>query len=90
MAEMATLTSRVPAPLLEYGLDQAEIDDSVTQALAMKLFATGRITSGVAARLLGMNRLAFLDMLHWQGVPYFDLTREELEQEQVALDRVLS
>jgi hypothetical protein len=25
MAEMATLTTRVPAPLLEYGLDQREI-----------------------------------------------------------------
>jgi predicted HTH domain antitoxin len=90
MAEMATLTTRVPAPLLEYGLDQREIDDSVTQALAMKLFETGRITSGVAARLLGINRLAFLDMLHRQGIPYFDYTREELEQERAALDKVLS
>jgi predicted HTH domain antitoxin len=90
MAEMATLTTRVPAPLLEYGLDQREIDDSVTQALAMKLFETGRITSGVAARLLGMNRLAFLDMLHQQGIPYVDHTREELEQEQAVLEKVLS
>ena len=56
----------------------------------MKLFETGRITSGVAARLLGMNRLAFLDLLHRQGIPYVDYTREELEQEQVALEKVLS
>lgn len=81
MAEMATLTTRVPAPLLEYGLEQQEIDDSVSEALALKLFETGRVTSGVAARLLGMNRLAFLDLLHRHGTPYFDYSREELEKE---------
>ena len=86
MAEMAILTTKVPAPLLEYGLDQREIDDSVTKALALKLFETGRITSGVAARLLDMNRLAFLDLLHKHGIPYFDYRREELEKEMQVPD----
>jgi predicted HTH domain antitoxin len=90
MAEMATLTTQVPAPLLEYGLDQREIDDSVTKALALKLFETGRITSGVAANLLGINRLAFLDLLHKHGIPYFNYSREELEKKQAALDSFLS
>lgn len=84
MAEMATLTTRVPAPLLEYGLDQQEIDASVSEALALKLFERGSITSGVAARLLGMNRLAFLDLLHKHGIPYFDYNREELERQMQA------
>ena len=86
MAEMATLTTHVPAPLLEYGLDQKEIDASVSEALALKLFERGSITSGVAARLLGMNRLAFLDLLHKHGIPYFDYSREELEKQMQALD----
>jgi predicted HTH domain antitoxin len=86
MPETATLTTHVPAPLLEYGLEQREIDDSVSEALALKLFETGRITSGVAARLLGMNRLAFLDLLHKRGIPYFDYTREELEKEMRVFD----
>jgi predicted HTH domain antitoxin len=90
MAEMATLTTHVPAPLLEYGLDQREIADSVSEALALKLFETGRITSGVAARLLNMNRLAFLDLLHKHGIPYFDNSREELEKKQATLNSLLS
>ena len=85
MAEMATLTTHVPARLLEYGLDQREIDASVSKALALKLFETGRITSGVAARLLGINRLDFLDLLHQHGISYFDYSREELEQEMQVL-----
>ena len=90
MAEIATLTTHVPAPLLEYGLDQREIDDSVTEALALKLFEAGRITSGVAARLLSINRLAFLDLLHKHGIPYFNDSREELEKKQAALDNAMS
>jgi predicted HTH domain antitoxin len=90
MAEMATLTTHVPALLLEYGLDQREIDDSVSEALALKLFETGRITSGVAARLLDMNRLTFLDLLHKHGIPYFNDSREELKKKQATLDSFLS
>jgi predicted HTH domain antitoxin len=86
MAEMATLTVQVPASLLECGLDQRDINRSVSEALALKLFETGRVTSGVAARLLGMNRLAFLDLLHKRGIPYFDYSREELEREMRVFD----
>ena len=37
-----------------------------------------------------MNRLAFLDLLHKHGIPYFDYSREELEKKQTALDNVMS
>lgn len=90
MVETAILTTHVPARLLEYGLDQSEIDDSVSKALALKLFESGRITSAAAARLLGMNRLAFLDLLHQRGIPYLDYSREELEKELQVLDGLRS
>jgi predicted HTH domain antitoxin len=90
MTQMATLTVQVPAPFLECGLDQRDIDASVSETLALKLFESGRITSGSAARLLGINRLAFLDLLHTHGIPYFDYSREELEKRQETLDSFLS
>jgi predicted HTH domain antitoxin len=50
-------------------------------ALAVKLFEMKRIPSGVAARLAGMDRVAFLLALHRFGVPMIDLNPDELESD---------
>ena len=89
MEQTAVLTSYVPAPMLDYELEQTEIDATVTESLALMLFETGRITSGRAAALLGIPRLAFLALLHKRGIQYINLTREELEKEMEVLDELL-
>jgi len=47
-------------------------------ALAVKLFQMKRISSGVAASLVGMPRTTFLLNLHRYGVPMIDLDEDEM------------
>ena len=48
---------------------------------AMKLFELGRVSSGGAAALAGMARVAFLAKLGEYGVSPFQLSPAELEQD---------
>ena len=50
-------------------------------AMAIKLFEMKRLSSGMAASLIGMGRVEFLAKLHEYGVPMIDLDQDELEQE---------
>ena len=47
-------------------------------ALAVKLFEMKRISSGIAAGLSGMSRVAFLLSLHRCGTPMIDLDDTDL------------
>jgi predicted HTH domain antitoxin len=47
-------------------------------AMAVKLFELKRISSGNAAELAGMDRVAFLLSLHQYGVSMIDYSKEEL------------
>lgn len=56
-----------------------EFEFETKMALAAKLFQMKRISSGVAASMVGMPRSVFLLSLHKYGVPMIDLSTEELE-----------
>lgn len=58
-----------------------EFEREARMAMAVKLFETKRISSGIAAEMAGMSRAAFLLDLHRHGVPMIDLTEEELESD---------
>ncbi len=58
-----------------------EFEREARMAMAVKLFETKRISSGIAAEMAGMPRAAFLLDLHRHGVPMIDLTEEELESD---------
>jgi predicted HTH domain antitoxin len=47
-------------------------------AMAVKLFEMKRLSSGMAAALIGTDRVSFLLNLHRYGVAMIDLTEEEL------------
>ena len=47
-------------------------------AMAIKLYELKRLSSGMAAALVGMTRVQFLNELHQYGVAVIDLTEEEL------------
>ena len=51
-------------------------------AMAVKLFERKRLSSGQAAALAGMERVAFLLTLHSYGVPMIDLEGDELEADE--------
>ncbi len=47
-------------------------------AMAAKLFEMKRLSSGMAAQLIGMDRMTFLAQLQRFGVPVIDLESDEL------------
>jgi len=47
-------------------------------AMAIKLYEMKRLSSGMAATLVGMSRLQFLGELHRYGVSVIDLDESEL------------
>jgi len=76
----------VPAPLLQLGIDQNEIQRRVTEWLVLSLFSEGRISSGKAARLLNITRVEFLALLRARGVAYINYTPDELVEEFAAVE----
>ncbi len=50
-------------------------------AMAVKLYEMKRLSSGMAATLAGVSRVAFLMQLHRYGVPVIDLIQEDLESD---------
>jgi predicted HTH domain antitoxin len=59
-------------------------DISVEEArllLMVKLFKTGRVTLGQAAKLAGYSKPTFIELLGKMGVPVIDYPAEDLQQE---------
>jgi predicted HTH domain antitoxin len=50
-------------------------------AMAIKLYEMKRLSSGMAASLVGMSRVQFLGKLHLYGVPVIDLDETELAED---------
>lgn len=49
--------------------------------LMVKLFETGRLSLGQAARLAGYSKRTFMELLGKLGVPVFDYPPEDLQEE---------
>lgn len=60
---------------------RAEFEREARLAMAAKLFETGKLTSGQAARLVGMARVAFLSELGRLGVSAIQVEPDELERD---------
>jgi predicted HTH domain antitoxin len=54
-----------------------EFEQEARMAMAAKLFEMKRISSGMAASLAGVNRVAFLLNLHRYGFAMIDLEEDE-------------
>ena len=76
---MATISFELPDdPALSMHVALADIERERRLAAAVKLYEVGRLSSGAAARLAGIPRVAFLAKLSDYGVSTFDLTEQEL------------
>ena len=81
-----TCEVRLPTPLLRLGLDKDEVQHRITEWLVLSLFVENRVSSGKAARLLNISRVAFLDLLRARGIAYVDYTPDELAEEFEAVE----
>jgi predicted HTH domain antitoxin len=60
------------------GSTKEQFEQEAKWAMAVKLFEMKRLSSGMAASLLGVNRTTFLMKLADYNIPLIDLTEEEL------------
>jgi predicted HTH domain antitoxin len=70
-------------------VSQAEIEVRLRQLIALELVREGRISSGKGAELLGISKLAFIQLLAEHGVDYFTESPRELAAEVLALEELL-
>ena len=56
-------------------LDEAQL------LLAVKLFETGKLSIGQAAKLAGYSKRTFIELLSKMGVPVINYPAEDLERE---------
>ena len=59
-------------------LTQKSFEDEAKMAMAAKLFEMKRLSSGMAAKLIGVPRVLFLLNLQRFDVPMIDLDEDEL------------
>lgn len=57
------------------------IQQSVREFMVLELYRRGHISSGKSAELLNMTRWAFIEYASRLGVPFFDMSKEEWDNE---------
>jgi predicted HTH domain antitoxin len=62
------------------------LDEATREALVMDLFRRGRISTGKACELLGLDRAAFIHRAKEHNVPVHLTTEREWELDVAALD----
>jgi hypothetical protein len=77
----ANLTIDFPQSLALQARSRADMVTRSRFLMALKYFELGEITSGQAAGMCGMGRVAFLAEASRSGVPAAELTDEDLTQE---------
>ncbi|MBS3028840.1 MAG: UPF0175 family protein [Dolichospermum sp. DET50] len=60
------------------GKTREQFEQEAKWAMAVKLYEMKRLSSGMAAALLGVERVTFILKLNDYGVPLIDLSAEEL------------
>ena len=80
----ATLEITIPDALLDLGGGRAEVQNRAAEWLTLSLFTRDKISSGKAARLLGISRIEFLRLLREHGIAYADYADEEINAEIAA------
>ena len=61
----------------------------IKEAAVLELYREGKISSGKAAEILGMDRFEFIRYAGKKGIPYIRMTSEELEEEVKLLEKTL-
>lgn len=62
------------------------LDEATREALVMDLFRRGKISTGKACELLGLDRMAFIRRANEHNVPVYLTTEKEWEADLAALE----
>lgn len=78
---MSEVTFDLPPELMAVLRELGEPALMVKECVVIELYRRGLLSSGKAAELLGMNRVAFIHYTGRLGIPFFRMTDDEWEEE---------
>jgi predicted HTH domain antitoxin len=62
------------------------LDQAARETLVMDLFRRGKVSTGKACELLGLDRISFARRAAELDIAYFQMTKEDWEAEKATLD----
>jgi predicted HTH domain antitoxin len=78
---MSEVICDLPPELMAVLRELGEPVPMVKECVVIELYRRGLLSSGKAAELLGMNRVAFIHYTGRLGIPFFRMTKDEWEEE---------
>lgn len=69
-------------------LSDRPLRDVTEELLVLELYRRHQLSSGKAAELLRMSRWEFVRFASRQGIPFFDLNEDEIDEEFARLDQL--
>ena len=85
--ETMVLEVAIPKDLFSMlGFSKATAVEAMKEFSVLGLYLEQRISAGKAAELMGLRKREFVRLLARKGIPYFDYTEEELEEEFRTVD----
>ena len=84
-----TMVLKVTLPKALYsrlGFSRGEAEEAIKEFSAPGLYLVHKISAGKAAELLGIRKIEFIRLMARKGIPCFDYSDEELENEFRAVD----
>ena len=85
------LNVQVPEDIADLlGVGEEVISREISKLTVFELFREGKISSGKGAELLGISRFTFMEFLAEKNIPFFDYSKEELQQEFRAAEEIRS
>lgn len=78
----STIKVELPKSLaLSLKMDDKEFSDEIKKAAILKLYEMGKISSGIAAKTLGVTRIDFLEILDKHKISYISVDDQEIEED---------
>jgi predicted HTH domain antitoxin len=62
-------------------MDEKEFTEEIKKAAMLKLYEQGKVSSGVAAKVLGISRLDFLDLLSKHNISFLESDEEKIKED---------
>ncbi|MBW8050962.1 MAG: UPF0175 family protein [Cytophagales bacterium] len=82
MQNQEKITIELPASLLSvFSKKHISPSRKVKELTILELYREGEISSGKAADLLGMDRFEFIRYASRLGIPFLDITNDELDSD---------
>jgi predicted HTH domain antitoxin len=78
---VSEVTCDLPPELMAVLRELGEPAPMVKECVVIELYRRGLLSSGKAAEVLGMNRVAFIQYTGRLGIPFFRMTGDEWEEE---------